>query len=125
MTDEPEELVGRPGRSLFGIVRSAEVDGVLADLAAQGFEGQVLQPHDAESWRASLQGGGVAGHVRRLFAEDGIEKGMRYSEQRADEAVIRVHAPSAAAAEPAADVLHAHGGYFLQYFGDWTNTDMP
>lgn len=110
---------------LFGIVRPAEVDGVLTELAAQGFEGEVLQPHDAETWRAGLRGGGLVGQARRLFSEDGIEKGLRYSEQRADEAVIRVHAPSEKAAEPAADILHAHGGYFVHYFGDWTNTDMP
>lgn len=75
MTEEPEELVGRPGRSLFGIVRPAEVDGVLTELAAQGFEGEVLQPHDAETWRAGLRGGGLVGQARRLFSEDGIEKG--------------------------------------------------
>jgi hypothetical protein len=125
MTDVPDELVGRPGRSLFGIVRPAEVDAVLAELAAQGLEGQVLQPHDAETWRTGLQGGGLVGQAHRLFSEDGIEKGLRLSEQRADEAVIRVRARSAKAAEPAAAVLHARGGYFLHYFGDWTNTDMP
>jgi len=125
MTDGPEELVGRPGRSLFGIVPPPEVDGALTELAAQGFEGQVLQPHDAETWRAGLQGGGVVAQAFRLLAEDGIEKGLRYSEQRPDEAVIRVHAPNATAAKPAAAVLHAHGGYFVHYFGDWINTDMP
>lgn len=124
MTDGPEELVGRPNNSLFGIVRPAEVDGVLAELGAQGFEGQLMQPHDAETWRAGLQGGGWLAKMFRLLAEDGIAKGLRYSEQRPDEAVIRVHAPSAKAAEPAADVLRAHGAYLVHYFGDWTNTDV-
>ncbi len=123
-TDDEQGLVGPQRNSLFGIVRPATIDAVLADLAAAGYGGDdvhVVQQRDVESWRANLEGGNLFKRLHQLLGQQGIDMGMRYTEQRPDETVIRVRAPNAKAAEPAREVLHNHGGYFINYFGTWAH----
>lgn len=129
MTDvtPPEDISRYPTASLFAILPLGREDAAVRALRDAGWPErsvQVMGEGDAEAFRRGADSGTVRRRLYNLANTEDIEKGRRYTEQRDDEAVVRVVTGDADAARSAAAVLREHGGYHIHWFGRYASEAM-
>lgn len=126
-TKRPEDLSRYPRDSLFAILPDGRVEAAVLALLDAGYAPgavEVLRDEHADEFRAGAGSGGLPRRLYNLANTEGLDIGRRYTEQRPGEEVVRVRAPSAEDARPAAAVLREHGGYFVNWFGELTTEEM-
>ncbi len=127
--DKPQDLVTYPTNSLLGVIDDpAELGPALRDLEAAGFTGEAVSvfsgEEDAQKIDASGTGHGVLTRLLRLVqAVHAVDQEQlkRYEEAaRSGKHVLAVRVNDSQERERAREVLNAHGGHFINFYGRMT-----
>lgn len=127
--DKPQGLVTYPTNSLLGVIDDpARLGPALRDLESAGFAGEAVSvftgEEDARKLDASGAEHGVLARLLRfiqaIHAVD-QEQLKRYEEAvRSGKLVLAVHVTDPEGRERAREVLSAHGGHFINFYGRMT-----
>ncbi len=108
--------------------RSAAEEAVEA-LKDAGFDDEAVQLHTSQqvldNHRAFQERRGLLQRVESLFPSEEADAVKDYLEEAEQgRSFITVHAPEPEPRARARDILKAHGGHHMRYYGDATITDL-
>ena len=122
--EKTQDFIGYPTNTLFGIVDDkADAEQVLFELASAGFVNDIRVFHGAEGVAqidASGANHGWLAQLRRFHQKSTVEREHAERYELAVEqghCVIAVQTGESERREQAREILKAHGGHFINYYG--------
>jgi rRNA-processing protein FCF1 len=122
--DRTEKFIGYPIDNLFGIIdNSDDAETALQALVTAGFANDIQLFHGEEgAHRIDASGAkhGWLAQLRRLHQKSTVERAHAEQYEQAvlqEQCVIAVHTSDPEQRERARQILKAHGGHFINYYG--------
>lgn len=119
-----------PQGKVIGALAPADAEAVTAALTAAGFAADqidVVTAADVEGLDSPLDRTGLPGLIDRFLLSLGSD--LNWLERARDElaaghVLVTVAIEDDGHRERVRDILHAHGGHWINYFGRWTVTAL-